>query len=325
VAKLSRQKREEIAEKRLFSILGSHGIATARTLEQKISDAGPYNQRIDPHILTEVRNRMVEENKLVRTTHANVPSFSIVGADGIQIAARLALQLPVYRSINGGNIATRVGQALEIATYRCLVAADAEFYGRFRDLDEHDDSTLYSKEEPPQHIGKRALEGKQNLDFLLRDNSAGWMGLECKNVREWLYPDREELLDTLKKCLALHAVPVIIARRIPYVSFRLLGRCGVIFHENYNQRIPASEKDLADKAKRKDLLGYHDIRTGNEPDDRMVAFFQDTLPNIAEEMRKRYEEYYDLLAAWAHNAMTYEEFAAQVRRREQGINEDFEG
>jgi hypothetical protein len=324
VAKLSRPEREAIAEKRLFSILASHGIATARTLEQKISDAGPYNQRIDPHILTEVRNRMVAETKLARTIHANVPWFSIVGADAIQIAARLELQRPVYLAINSGDISNRVGQALEIATYRCLAAADAEFYGRFRDLDEHDDSTLYSKEEPPQHIGKRSLEGKQNLDFLLRDTAAGWMGIECKNVREWLYPDREELLDTLKKCLDLHAMPVIIARRIPYVSFRLLGRCGVIFHEMYNQRIPANEKDLADKAKRKDLLGYHDIRMGNEPDDRLVAFVMETLPGIAEEMRRRFEEYYDLLFEWAHAAMTYQEFAARVRRREKGINEDFE-
>ena len=30
-----------------------------RTLEQKISDAGPNDQRIDPHILTEVRNDLL--------------------------------------------------------------------------------------------------------------------------------------------------------------------------------------------------------------------------------------------------------------------------
>ena len=96
---------------------------------------------------------------------------------------------------------------MEIATYRALVATDAEFYGRFRDLQHHDDSQLYSKEEPPQHIGKRSLNGDERLDFLLRNNDARWMGLECKNVREWLYPDRTELIETLRKCIALQAVP----------------------------------------------------------------------------------------------------------------------
>ena len=41
-----------LAEKRLRSVLGAHGVATGRTLEQKISDAGPVNQRMEPHIVT---------------------------------------------------------------------------------------------------------------------------------------------------------------------------------------------------------------------------------------------------------------------------------
>jgi hypothetical protein len=40
--KLTRAEREEIARKRLVAILRTHGVANARTLEQKISDAGPY-------------------------------------------------------------------------------------------------------------------------------------------------------------------------------------------------------------------------------------------------------------------------------------------
>lgn len=150
------------------------------------------------------------------------------------------------------------------------------------------------------------------------------MGLECKNVREWLYPDRPEIQATLRKCLALQAVPVIVGRRIPYVSYRLLSNCGVIFHQMYNQRVPNSDKELADKAKRKDLLGYHDIRLGNDSDDRLTSFFHDTLPSIAEEMRRRFNDYYDLLFQWAHNSMTYPEFAARVRRRDEGIDEDFD-
>jgi hypothetical protein len=54
-----------------------------------------------------------------------------------------------------------------------------------------------------------------------RSPSGTWLGLECKNVREWLYPDRTEIRQTIDKCLRLDCVPMIIGRRIPYVTFRL--------------------------------------------------------------------------------------------------------
>lgn len=87
-----------------------------------------------------------------------------------------------------------------------------------------------------------------------------WLGLECKNVREWLYPDRTEIRETIDKCLRLDCVPVLIGQRIPYVTFRLLQPCGVIMHQTYNQLFPASDQDLADRARHKHNLGYHDIR-----------------------------------------------------------------
>ncbi len=53
MAETSRQERLDIARRRLLNILRAHTIALGRTLEQKIADAGPYNQRIDPHVLTQ--------------------------------------------------------------------------------------------------------------------------------------------------------------------------------------------------------------------------------------------------------------------------------
>ena len=64
MAKLTRADRDALAEKRLLANLKAHGIATTRTLEQKISDGGPFNQRIDPHVLTPARNRLVGAGKI---------------------------------------------------------------------------------------------------------------------------------------------------------------------------------------------------------------------------------------------------------------------
>lgn len=319
--KLTRAERSAIARKRLIRVLTKHGIATARTLEQKISDAGPTPQRIDPHILTEVRKEMVREGRIKRVQRAQEPWFYLPETPGKTIEARLKLQEDVLKPLHKRDVVLRLGQTLEIATYRALCDTDMTFFGRFKDLDDHDDSTLYKKEEPPSHIGKKALKGDEKLDFIVNMPGAR-LGIECKNVRQWLYTDREEVRETLRKCLALDLVPVIIARRIPFVTFKLLSTCGVILHQVYNQLLPAADAVLADKARHKDLLGYHDIRTGNVPDARLKKFIGTNLLSVAEESREKFDEYEDLLSDFASDVIDYSEFAARVRRRTAGTNED---
>jgi hypothetical protein len=198
---------------------------------------------------------------------------------------------------------------------------DAEFYGRFKDLDDHDDSTMYSKEEPPQHIGRRSLHGDERLDFILRTVDAGFVGIECKNVRHWMYPHVEEIKETLRKCIALNAVPVLIARRIPFVTFNVLGKCGLIIHQTYNQLLPLTDAVLASQICDKMLLGYHDVRIGNQADGRLVKFITQNLPKIAAEARVKFEDNIHLLEAYAFGNMRYEEFTGRVLRRNRGEDE----
>lgn len=325
--KLSRAEREAIAARRLRVNLRAHGIANARTLEQKISDAGPYGQRIDPHVLTEVRNNLEKSGEILRVVRDNIPWFHLADADANHIDTRLAAQLIPYSALQAGNLRSRLGQSLEIATYRALLKGPInEFHGRFRDLELHDDATLYIKEEPPQHIGPRELVGQQRLDFIVRHPNAetGYLGIECKNTRVWLYPHDEDIKETLVKCIALDIIPVIIARRITYVTFILLSTCGVIFHQTYNQLLPASESDLAEQARDKRLLAYHDIKLGNAPDARIEKFISKNLPEIAPDARSKFDTYKDLLLAFASNEMPYAEFAGRVRRRSNGEPEDWD-
>jgi hypothetical protein len=196
------------------------------------------------------------------------------------------------------------------------------FFGRFKNLEDHGDDQLYQKEEPPQHIGSNELEGDDRLDFLVQAPSRTWLGIECKNIREWLYPDRDEIKEVIDKCLRLDCVPVIIGRRIPYVTFRLLKPCGVIFHQTYNQLYPESAKAIADRARHKDDLGYHDIRIGNTPDARLLKFITLNLFLVAEGSFSSFHQYGDLLSDFVYDQISYREFAARVRRRQNGTNED---
>ena len=95
-------------------------------------------------------------------------------------------------------------------------------------------------------------------------------------------------------------------------------------HQNYNQLLPESMRDVAEQARDKNLLGYHDIRLSPEPDSRLRRFIGSNLPKLLPEAREQFDQYKDLLCEFARREMDYEEFAARARRREQGMPEGFD-
>jgi hypothetical protein len=146
-------------------------VAIARTIEQKISEAGPFDQRIDPHVLTRVRNRMVGADEIRIIRHEKTDWYALAEAESRMLQARLTEQGETLKELRKSSFNQRMGQTLEIATYRALLAAGGTFFGRFKDLNEHGDDSLYSKEEPPQHLGSRHLDGDRRLDFLTQASS----------------------------------------------------------------------------------------------------------------------------------------------------------
>lgn len=324
VAKLTREERGQIGRTRLVRVLRRHGVANWRTLEQKIADAGPGGMRVDPHILTPIRKELERDGTFTRRVSGGGTWYALHDTPAATIKARLAEQLPVYGATQAADFKKRMGQTLEIAISRALDAQTGlrDHLGGFLDLDQHDDSSLYSKEEPPRQLGRRRIGGDRRLDFLVRHETAGWAGIEAKNIREWLYPDRTEIFDLLSKCIALDVVPVLIARRIHFSTFLVLNTCGVVVHQTFNQLFPTADTKLADKARHKNSLGYHDIRVGNLPDTRLVDFIANNLPAAIEQQREKFDEYKDVIERLVDGDIPYAEFAARVRRRKLGSNED---
>jgi hypothetical protein len=320
---VTREERIAIGQKRLLSVLGRHVVAPMRTLEQKISDAGPSNQRIDPHLLTIAQKRLIASGEIVRFLRKNRPWYHVSGADSADVERRLAELGPVHDRTSTQDFGMRSGQSLEIAVYRALSAQDSvQFLGGFPDLDIHDDSTLYRKEEPPQLVSGRRLPGSTRLDFIIVDPVSGVGGIEVKNVREWMYPNREEVTDLLRKCCSIRAVPILIARRIAYSTFSVLHSCGVLVHQTFNQLYPFADADLARLVRDKHLLGYHDVRVGNVPDARLMTFLHRHLPELMPAARERFSRYLDLLSDYGNGVIGYPEFVWRVRRRETGQPED---
>jgi hypothetical protein len=162
-------------------------------------------------------------------------------------------------------------------------------------------------------VGTLRIPGGKRLDFLIFSEH-GRVGVEAKNIREWLYPHSVEIRDLLLKCCSINAIPLLVARRIPYVSARLLSAAGVIVHEVYNQLYPLSDSDLADLARHKSLLGYHDIRLGNEPDARLIKFVGTTLPERLDQARRRFDSSKDLLSSYAAEEVSNEDLSAYLTK-----------
>ena len=328
MSRRTRADREQLAAKRLRNVLRAHGVATDRTLEQKISDAGPFDQRIDPHVLTDVRRALVDQGEIIIVKReTGVPWYHLNTTSGREVQRRLDELQPIYARTTERRFTMRLGQALEIAIFRALQnlhdsVPGVQFFGGFRDLDTHDDEILYSKVEPEFISGRQSRHGL--VDFALGAPQGTLAAIESKNLRQWVYPNRSEIKNLLRKALDLDAVPVLIARRLPFVTVHLLHPCGVLFHETYNQLYPAADEALADLVRRKDLLGYHDVRVGNQPDDRLTRFITARVLALLPDAQERFTRFRDLLQGYVDGEHSYSSFAARVPRRLRGEPEEGE-
>ncbi len=313
-----------LAKARLRDVLSRRVVMTARMLEHEICDTGA--QPLEPHILGMARKILVRDGDLVEIVGINDdPSwFHLPDAPETGVQARLATLRRVLRALSKPAVSDRRGQCLELAIFRALGAqSNAPYFGRFPDFDPSvaERKSRYRKEEPPAHIGGRAIPEGRLLDFLYLHRTAGFAGVEAKSFRRWIYPDTDEVKRLLEKCVALNCVPILVARRFPRATFDVLGECGVILYQTLNQLYHVTDRGLADRAMRQDSLGFNDIRVGDAPDARLLSFIGTTLPEQLPDARTRFDNYQDLLADYADGKIHYREFAGRVRRRAAGKEE----
>ena len=134
----------------LAKVLATHKVACARTLEQKISDAGPNPLRVDPHVLTTARGSLQSNGTLRRIQRGSSMWYALASTPADIVTAKLNRLLAIHLQLSQQNFNMRLGQTLEIAVFKALRDChNLEFLGGFLDLDAHGDDQLYSKEESP--------------------------------------------------------------------------------------------------------------------------------------------------------------------------------
>jgi hypothetical protein len=305
------EERIQLGERRIVSILRKHGIATMRMLEQKISDAGPNPQRVDPHLLTKARNALLNKGILQTRLQNRNQWHSLVGADQAFIDRRFSELTTLHAQTEIRSFTDRMGDTAEIAVLRAMQQNHLHFFGHFTDLGQHEDDRRYVKHDPDFFSGVAIQGGK--LDYILVHPLAGGMGIEIKNTREWVYPDKDIVTQLLRKCVQIDVVPVLMARRIHYSAFTVLNVCGAIIHQFYNQMYPQADTALAERVKDKTMLGYFDVRTGNQPDARLLRFFEYSLPAVAQASREKFDERKSLISEYVEGSISYAQFVGRLR------------
>lgn len=112
----------------------------------------------------------------------------------------------------------------------------------------------------------------------------------------------------IRKALTVNMTPIIIARRLPYITkMALCAPAGIIAHETYNQLYPDTTygHELANKVRLKRGLGYADVRPSEDPLPRTIEFFGKNLPGLLSTASARFQTNRPMLQEWVDGQITW--------------------
>ncbi len=274
----------ELAKYRVVRILGKYRCCPLRMIEAKVAEAGPGDKRPNPVAISEALRLLVGEGRVQELERVGERESVFYGLGGVDWGRQAFKELRLTR------------RGLYV-THRAL-AGQNELCGYI--LEKIIDSALeqvggvtFVSRFPAQNVPK-----DRPLDFVVEIGGVKWGG-EAKNHREWLYPESWEIWSPISKCCEIDAVPMVVARKFPYVTYLLFKHGGIVGYQTHFQYFhPVVSHELA-RVKPVDGLGYKDIRCVVEADKNLVGFFQRTLPRVSKDFRTRFDGKKHLLKHFA--------------------------
>lgn len=333
----------EGAEKRIVNILTERFVMSQSMLVAKISEAGP--KRFNPHIVNQALNKLVSETVLIKKdkpfeNKVFIPCYHLKHTDQDLVSNRLNELFPYLdwlknnKNQNHNKFHKRLGYALEIPVGQRLNALveksekkGVRLDGEFKYLSIMNDGEVQCKKEPPQIINRVKIKGR--MDFILKTGN-DTLVIECKNVRNWIYPNNHAFKKALWVALDTDAILVYIARRHHPVMniFRLAG---IITHDTHHQIYPYNERDMAEQIRNKDVIGYHDICISEENGEkryedfkkRLDKFINTNLLKVASKSRKAFDLSKDYLRKWLDRKISLTELYQSVKENRRLFHKNF--
>ncbi|MBU9675197.1 hypothetical protein KTG14_17615 [Planococcus sp. CP5-4_YE] len=316
----TREEWEAIASKRIQSILATRRISYSSHLEIKISEAGPNHLRAEPHIISNALRHMNKAKEIANYKPTNLPSgdnnpkyFVPLDFSGAADASRSRSFVEwrnlflwaSQRSEYCGFVLEKIIFDAVLETDKYHVLGSAPIYGPDGKLMKSSGSEMLTYQGNDVY---KAESGAGFDLFAIHKSSHTPIGIEAKNIREWIYPASVEVWRAIARACTLECLPVIIARKISYISrggfFANFGILG--FETNFQymaqQVQPDSKYTFKDKVIHKDKLGFADIKLLKPKDpvpSHLVMFFDDILDQQAEIYFEKFMKHKDLLKKYA--------------------------
>lgn len=308
-----------IARKRIMNILKKRRISYSSHLEIKISEAGPNHMRAEPHIINQalgslladglIRKYEIEENCKDDSPIFYVPK-DFGSASDISRAKYFNQWRKLYLSVARQN--EYCGYVLEKIIFDAVLKTN-KYHVIGCGPEYNDKGELYksSNSEVLSYQGKNIYKADKGAGFdlfLIHKKTNIPIGIEAKNIREWIYPASPEVWRTIARACTIDCLPVLMARKISYITkagfFAHFGMLG--YNTNFQFFDSRVQRDTKYKFKKnvvnKERLGFADIKLkkpNDEPPDYIINFFDNILDNNVYEYYLNFMEYKNVLKKYA--------------------------
>lgn len=264
---------QKLARNRVRSILRLLTVATLRTLEAKISGAGPNYMRISARAISKAIRAllMFGEIRVVAAPEAELENFPGAKKSSAKVYA--------LSSASDSEIEQKLPKVIsDLAAFENVIQNHPNNPGKLaEEIVRSALSQTPGIELGPdwgnvtQHNGTRLSHAADGLVFVTGSPIIGL--IEIKNVREWLYPRDIQPWQLIQNAYRIDAVPIFIARRIHQPTLRFaLNPVGGIGIETLRQFMPTDTKAELAGARDKAGLGYSDLDFTEEPPPHLVRY-----------------------------------------------------
>lgn len=313
----------DLGKKRILNILNTHRISFQKHLEIKISEAGPYNQRVEPVLLTTALRELKESDSVkvlqakgIQTEFIGISDYGRRGdPQRFEKIQRLYKEFEKYAQLEH-----YCGLYLEKLLYETLLELKDIYHVLGRGPTEDKNGKLHKPagSELLFYDGKEVY-GNAGFDlFIIHKETGIPVGIEAKNIRNWLYPDTQEVWRMIARGCSLECLPILAARKFPYLTrARLFSNIGALGFETQFQYF--NPDVLKDSSAFKDViakngLGFADIKTTTQIPTHFKHFFKTILPENIESYFEKFLENKDLLEKYAINEQLAEKMNGSKRR-----------
>lgn len=298
----------DLGKKRILNILNTYRVSFQKHLEIKISEAGPYNQRVEPVLLTTALRELKNEDK-VQILQAEGIAMEFVGSPDYGRRGDHSRFQRIQRLYKEYDKQTKIESHCGLYLEKILYDTVYELRDIYHILGRGPIVGPTGKLIKPSgsemlYFDGNDVYGDAGFDlFLIHKETNIPIGIEAKNIRNWIYPDTQEAWRMIARGCSLECLPVMAARKIAYLTrARLFSQVGVLGFETqfqyFNPEVLNDSPNFRDIVK-KDGLGYADIKITDEIPAHFHNFFKKTLPENIEVYYQRFMDNKELLEEYA--------------------------